>query len=442
MYSSLDRADLAVEEDGGRRLAIQTDHRSPAEIDADYDLSVIFGLTRTLNPRRSDQFDAVRFTFMQGLHPGFVAVLQRAGAEIEVFQDGGSQVSEGEPLDDQATDAEAARALAALGQRVLAQHGIRPDEQGLTRLQMLYYAQVAGSEGREEDEITWWSCVVELGAATGEVLKAAFGGAEWRRDEQHMSTVPFVLGRGSSATNVFDKVERFFERGESEAPTALFRILADEGEQGQVMVNLRAAGWGGQEFSWCRPLLEHEGGDIPLIALVHDLPNTTRSVPSDVEDAEALEREALANLAAIEVEIAEVDAAGHAMLATHGDYYASEKLLDPDHLRELHRRHGAELLLAAVPRKGVLFTLSALMSAEASAVMMAVAFGQHADAPPNEKLSTRVFLVQDGRVVGLVDASGPEALQDEADAEIPEAAVDESDPEPPKKGLWAKLFGG
>lgn len=443
MYASLDRADMAVEEDG-RRLAIQTEHRSAAEIDEDYDLSVIFALTRCLNPLRSDQFDGVRFAFLEQPHDGLVALLTAAGAEIEHF---GGNVSNLEPSGEAQLDVvdEAVRgALERVGRATLARYQVRPDVSGLKQLQTLMYAQVAVMGGPEDDEIGWWTSVVELGAATGEVIKSMHQG-NWVRDDQQMTTVPFVFGRGSSVTNVFDKVERFFERGESEAPTILLDILKDDGaEAGATMYNLRPAGWGGQQFGWCRPLLGNLEAldDVPLVALVHDLPNTTRSIARDTDpdELETLEAAAQANLAALEVEVQEVDAAGLKMLATHGSYYASEKILDADHLRTLQERLGAKILLACIPRKGVLFTMSGLVSSEASAVMLAVAEGQYAEAPPNEQLTARVFLIDDGIVVGTVEVNEPQdpPVSDEV---IPTAAVDESDPNPPQTSFFARLFG-
>src|SRR5690349_10024470 len=50
MYCSLDKIDLAATVDG-QQVAMQTDHRSTAEIDAEPELSTLFAMTRVLNAR-------------------------------------------------------------------------------------------------------------------------------------------------------------------------------------------------------------------------------------------------------------------------------------------------------------------------------------------------------------------------------------------------------
>ena len=51
MYCSLDKIDLSATIEG-RQVAIQTDHRSTAEIEAEPQLSALFAMARTLSWKR------------------------------------------------------------------------------------------------------------------------------------------------------------------------------------------------------------------------------------------------------------------------------------------------------------------------------------------------------------------------------------------------------
>ena len=50
MYCSLDKIDLSATIEG-RQVAIQTDHRSTAEIEAEPELSALFAMARVINAR-------------------------------------------------------------------------------------------------------------------------------------------------------------------------------------------------------------------------------------------------------------------------------------------------------------------------------------------------------------------------------------------------------
>jgi hypothetical protein len=50
VYCSIDKIDLASRVDG-RPIAVQTDHRPRAEIEAEPELSVLFAMARVLNAR-------------------------------------------------------------------------------------------------------------------------------------------------------------------------------------------------------------------------------------------------------------------------------------------------------------------------------------------------------------------------------------------------------
>lgn len=403
MYSSLHKVDIGIDEDGAR-IAVQTDHRQPAEIDEAPELSVIFAVTRVINPLRAGGFDRVRYTLLNRPPPWFHELLRLAGAEIETMgPDNELQVEASLAPEAQSVDQRVAMALRSLGARIFNERGLPLTEQGLLQLQAEYAERAEASGGREEDEIGWWTAVVELGAAVGELLLTRYGG-RWARDADFASLIPWMIGRGSAYTNVFSKVERFFEHGEVETPVHLLRIHQDQAmEDGPVMFNLRPGDWFGRERAWGRALLPgaDDAPTQPFVTLVRDMPNTTRTLGQMAEEEAAdLCEQAERNLAALSVEVSEIDANGVRILITHGDYYAAEKLLDRRHMAALHEQLASGLLVSSVPAKGMLFT-AALDDPEVTALFLAITRGRFERAPQNERLSPEVFLISGGEVVGV-----------------------------------------
>ncbi len=408
MFSSLHKVDIAIEGATGP-IAVQTDHRDAAEIESTYDLSVVFALTRAINPIRSGNFEGVRFALLNEAPERFVSLLRAAGAEVEPM---GGEILEAAP-DPSLIDVLSAEALSSLGQRVLSDLGAACTVEGMVTVERAYAARVASTGGRDEDEIGYWTALVELGAATGEILRALHGGA-WSRDPEFFSMVPFMLERDGMKSNVFGKAERFLERGPSESPTQLLRSAQDHGlELGPVMFNLRPRGWAGQTLALCEPLLSAADKlgdhDLPWVALVHDLPHTTRTLSHETDPAEieGLKEQALASLRQIEVEIAPVTVEALEFLVVHGDYYASEKLLDPVFMLGLQERLGAQMLMAGVPIKGQLYVTSAPISPEQTVLFSVILEQQRAEAPPNEQLSSALILLTDGAPSGVVRLAPP-----------------------------------
>jgi hypothetical protein len=429
MYASLDSMDLVAEEPTGR-VAIQTDHRDAGEIEAMWDLSVVFLLARALNPQRSGGLP-VRFALLGQPSDRFIDLIAKAGAEAELV---GASTRRPPALDADAVDAAAHDALRRLGARVLAENEANADESGIEAVLREYDARLASFGGKDESAISYWTAVVEAGAAVGETLIRRHG-SRWVRDPKFFGVVPYMVGTAEgSLSNVFDKVERYFEHGESESPTALLRLAEDAGlPAGPVMFNLRPATWGARAESMWRPLLgggEHlDDADLPVVALVRDLPSSVANLPATTpEDQRAtLEAEALANLRAVRVVVEDLDA-GTPVVLVHGDYYAAEKLLDPEFVGGLHARLDSPLLAAAIPVKGRLFFTSALAEPARVVALGMLAAQQHDEAPPNQRLSTEVFLVSEGKVVGIARANG-------------DATRAQGGQEPKRKGFWARLFG-
>lgn len=406
LFSSLHRIDFAIEGEQGQ-IAVQTDHRDAAEIGASYDLSVVFAAARALNPIRTNTTSGVRFTLMNEPPPEFVALLRAAGAEVEVMD---REILPPAP-DDALLDRLAGESLSGLGRRVLAAHGAEATAEGLAKIQQAIRAEAPSSP--EDDEIAYWTAIVELGAVTGEILRQRFGG-RWIRDPGFYSMIPFMFEQNGAMTNVFGKVERFFEHGDSEAPTHLLAAAEDARmEGGTVMFNLRPHDWVHREAALWRPLLQGfdklESDALPLVSLVRDFPNTVRTLDGETppEEVEALEAEARANLKQIEVQTTEIETDLAKILVVHGSYYASEKLLDTSFMKQLHERLGAELLLAAVPAKGQLHVTSALTDPQTVLAFGAIAAGYHGEAAPRDRLSTELLLVSGGAVVGVARSGSP-----------------------------------
>lgn len=428
MFASLDRIDVVAEEDDGQRLAVQTDHRTPDEIEADWELSVIFTLTRALNPLRTDAADRVRFAFAHRPPEALVALIRRVGAELEIDDEA---VLPGEPGDPDAIDALASDCLRTLGRATLESFGVEADEAGLITVQHALRER-ALALGKEEDELGYWTALVELGAVTGEVLQG-FGEHAWVRDPDFYGMIPFILGRDGSLTNVFGKVERYFEQGPSQEPSSLLRIMEDsltDVEEAPIMFNLRPADWAGLGKAWTRPLLDSpDEASLPVIALVRDMPSSVASIPGDLpeEQLEGHVEEAQRNLGALEVEVETLDV-GFPVRLVHGTYYAAEKVLDDAFMRDLADGMETELLAVAMPAKGGLLVADALQDQEALARLVAVIAQQYDEAAPAERLSPTLFLwsLTDGLcgVARLRDVPGEEAPTDEATS----------------PGLWSRLL--
>jgi hypothetical protein len=438
LYSSLDKADIAIE-DQGKKVAVQTDHRDSHEILAEIDLSIIFGLTRALNPIRYGKFEQVRFTFIAETPPNKLTdALVAAGSEIEVMAgDGTPTILQQSASDEDAMLAHASDALSALGREVFARQGLDVSAEGLEQLQQ---ALRGWSADDKEMEIPYWTALIELGAATGELIRELFGG-QWVRDPQDFAIIPFMFAsKDGMLTNVFGKAAKFFEHGDSEAPILLLRSMADrptEAPKGghPIVFNLRPNDWGAKEFAYFKPVLD-SAEDGLLLALARDMLNSTQTFPNTIDGLElqAAMTEARAHIAALQVNIEQFDVGELPIVVTTGDYYAGEKLLDEAHMKAMHRRLETGLLLAAVPAKGILMVTNAVTEPAQTLGFAAAVQGQFEGAEHAHQLSPVLYLVQEGRLVGVArptSADGPT-----------EPLIDEADPEPPKKSFWQRLFGG
>ncbi len=428
MYSSLQKLDIVVQDPERGPLAVMTDHRTPEEIEGEWDLSVVFVAVRARAALLCGQVKAVRFAFLHAPSPRMVAFARSCGAEVEAGM--------GTPVLEAAPDLPAATALVEaaylrLGRAALDEHGLAPDLPGLQGLEeRLGEVTPEGPDG--EGELAYWTNVARLGGAAALVAKALFGG-ELVADDDLAGPIPFRWSQGGALTNLFGRAATYLDDDPGVAPSKLVALVGGQQEpDGDVMLHFRPPGWEGLDLALTVPLFDDPdrfgAHALPVVALVIDLPTATKTMGKDTppDEVAALREQALENNRRLPVELQQVDGVGTPILVVHGHYYAAERLLDAPFVGELAERLGATLLLAAVPKKGLLMVQSAMVEPAAVAAFTNAVRGQYDRGQPAERLSPEVMLVQaDGRLVGL-------SRLRESPGQLPP---------PRKKGLWARWFG-
>jgi hypothetical protein len=157
MYASLDRIDVELDPRSpvGARY-VQTDHRTTAEIEADLELSILFGVVRAVNPRRSGPGPVL----FQAAHRPPLALeraLRAAGAALavgEAFEKPLPPSPGVEPLP--ALQDVVEQAFAGLARR----QGVTLDLDGLLRLEERVWDK---RPDPEDDEAAYWGTVMTLG---------------------------------------------------------------------------------------------------------------------------------------------------------------------------------------------------------------------------------------------------------------------------------------
>ncbi len=422
MYSSLDRIDILAEGSSGI-LAVQTDHRPRAEIEDEPELSVLFALIRVLNARRilADQerpVDAVVYVAIDDPPPFLVEALASVEATLERSP---LRVREALTAGDDPPEAVADRAFAALAGRVCRRVGLTDPAAALRALE----AEVcAAPPDREEDEIGYWSRVLELAAVAVTIIRAQHPG-QWTRVEQGEVPFGFALEGDGGVVLPTNRAQRLIEDGEGESMFLLVgsiaEILARRGEgaeAGPILPSLRRPAEVGGNDLLARPLVSLDRGAalLPVIAYGEDSESTFSLLQAEKFGARAAEihDEAMANIRAQPAEVDELDLEGVRVLAVSGGFFAAEKLLDPDFMRELASRLGADLLAAAAPRRGLLFVTSAMQEPQKIGVLAAIAAHEFEEGG-GRAISPSILLVQDGEVVGMATAGEGDGDGEEKD---------------------------
>jgi hypothetical protein len=223
MFCSLNQIDLVTKGKGGRKLCIQTDHRTPAEIEEEPELSILFAVVRVLAPSRiltKGSAEPIVIYDAQHQPPEFLCqAIRAAGARLQV---GGAAADE----EGAAPSLEEilASTFASLARRVAVKYDVALTTDGLDALEPVLVEE-AGSV--KEDEIVYWSAVMRLGAFGGEVIRASNGG-HWQVIER--GTIPLALSttfQGSPATvNPLGKAMKRFDIGEEDSVSSLVHFVS------------------------------------------------------------------------------------------------------------------------------------------------------------------------------------------------------------------------
>jgi hypothetical protein len=414
MYSSLDRVDIIVEGDTGP-CAVQTDHRPTDEIEATPEISTLFALVRVLNARRiatddGRDIETVVYTALGEPPPFLVDALASVDATLER-----PPARERRRLgpSSRPPEAFAEDAFAALAAKVQRRVGLTDPAAALHALEAEVTAE---PPDREDDEIGYWTRVLELAAMAVAVIRTQHPG-RWTIVDQGDVPLGFALEADEGVVLPTNRAQRLIEDGEGETMFLLVGSIAEiiarnaaDAPPRPILPSLRSASEvTGSALLW-RPLLEVDRDDLPVIAYGEDSETTFSLLHEErhQDRADAIHAEAMTNIASQDAEVDEIEVEGLQLLAVSGSFFATEKLLDPAFMRELAARLGTELLAASVPRRGLLFVTSAIQEPQRIALLMALSAHEH-DNAGGRAISAAVLLVQDGTVVGLATTGGGDA---------------------------------
>jgi uncharacterized protein YtpQ (UPF0354 family) len=187
---------------------------------------------------------------------------------------------------------------------------------------------------------------------------------------------------------------------------------------GRIFPCLKETPWARLGPTVRRPLAEVEGaGWMPWVAFGYDQPDAFVFLQeNDLEEmgrsASDIEAEALGNLRDREaswqmVEMRREGSGPVQFVRCTEDFFAAERILEPESVLEAQRRLGASALLAAVPRRGLLVLMDAAAGAEAIAGFVLMVAREHFEGQ-SAPISPLVFRMSEGRIVGaLPSASRP-----------------------------------
>lgn len=440
MYCSIDKIDLAARVDG-RPIAVQSDHRARAAIEAEPELSVLYAMARVLNARthlcETGHPDAiVHYAVTEDPPPLLREALGAVGGTLERGKRLES-LGEGSPI---VASELADRSFAALAQRVKARVGSRDIAIALRMLEDQTYADPPS----REDEPRYWQRVLELAALAGELLRAKYPG-HWVQTDRALVPFGFQVQSGAAVMFPTNRAQRVIEDGPDES---LFKLLlaADEtvhrptdAATGRLMPSLRnRADIELDEVVW-RPLIDDQGPlDLPVVVCGIDGESTFGMIRREAlaKAVDTAFEEALVNLGDEEVQCEEIEIAGLTVIMVSGNFYAAEKILDRELMQLLHRLLDCELLAAAVPARGCLLVTADFHDNASLARFAAIAHARHEDGG-GRAISPAVLLVERGRVAGYVRGPGDPAEP----AETPSSRADTVPSSPRRAGLFRRLFG-
>ncbi len=441
MYCSLDKIDLATRIEG-RHVAVQTDERRRDEIEAELELSVLYAMARVLNARLhlvegGHAAGTVHYVVSDEPPELMVDGLRAAGATLERRNAAPRPLGRGSAaavgrLADKCFGAIARQAARRVGTRDLA-----------IALRMLEDQTFANPPTRD-DEVGYWSRVLELAALAGELLRAKYPAAGcWVQSDRSLVPFGFQLDAGQTVVFPTNRAQRVIEDGPDES---LFKLLLaaeetmtqpQDATTGRLMPSLRAREQVElDEIVWRPVLADDAPTDLPIIVCGIDGENTFGMIRRDVldRDSDELVAEALANLADEEFDTEVLLADEMVIVVVSGSFYAAEKLLDREFMLTLHGELRAPLLAVATPARGLLLVTADFAEPKHLARFVGLAKLRYDDGG-GRAISPTVMLVSNGRVSGYVRESAPNRRADTAPIRA------ETEPGTRKPGLLRRLLG-
>lgn len=439
LYSSLDKIDLLADEPGGVLVA-QTDHRRRDEIEAEPEVSTLFALIRVLCPRQVMEREGrkvadIVYVAFDEPPPFLTDALASVGAVLEVIPD---KQRRRLPPAEETTEQIADRAFAGLARRVCRRVGITDPA---AALRVLEGESLADPVERDDDEIAYWTRVLELTAMVVAVIRARHPG-QWVITDKADVPFGFSLGDGQLVLPG-NRAQRFLEDGENES---MFLLVGSTDEiaarnasgapEGPLLPSLRSKKEAEASSLLWRPLLRGEHDDVPVIAYGADGDQTFGLLqrPKHEPRAEEVHAKAMANVRGQDVDVQELEVGELEVLAVSGSFFATEKLLDPVFMKELHERLGAPLLAVGVPRRGLMFVASAVQEPQRIGILAAMIGHEH-EKGGSRAISSAVILVSDGEPTGIALPYPSRPLLDDA------APRRDTAPEQKKPGFFRRLFG-
>jgi hypothetical protein len=440
VYCSIDKIDLAARVEG-RPIAVQTDHRGRAEIEAEPELTALYAMARVLNARthlhESGHRDAVVHYSVADVAPpvlrealGAVGGTLEHGRSVELLGDPNERVA-GELAD---------RCFAQLAHRVKTRVGSRDIAIALHMLEDQTFADPPA----RNDEPAYWQRVLELAALAGELLRAKYPG-RWVQTDRSLVPFGFQVQSGAAVMFPTNRAQRVIEDGPDES---LFKLLlaAEETVQrptdaatGRLMPSLRSrTDIELDEVVW-RPIVDDQGPlDLPVVVCGIDGESTFGMIRREAmaKSIDAAFDEALVNLGDEEVQCEEIEIAGLSVIMVSGNFYAAEKILDREFMQSLHEQLDSELLAASTPSRGCLLVTADYHDNMSLARFSAIAHARHEDGG-GRGISPAVLLVERGRVAGYVRGPGDPTER----PETPTTRADTVPSTPKRVGLWRRLLG-
>jgi hypothetical protein len=197
-----------------------------------------------------------------------------------------------------------------------------------------------------------------------------------------------------------------------------------------ILPLLKPADWELQSEMVCRPLTDLGAHRMPWVTYGWDRPHTFEMLGRERAGAHtstSLDATALTHLrqraASWETINLKLGWFRKMRLVVCGDdFLAAERILDTEFMREGQRRLGAKMLAVGIPRRGMLMAFDGASSKDNLQRFCAAVAGQfHRGETPS--ITTTVFAVDDGKIIGHLDDGG---FSDQVKAVIDEESAEDS----------------